>query len=240
MKLDAYQRDEFNSHYSSTFVRLGGNPLLVHGSISAKDGVAYGRLYKNGAIAEHEHNFNMEDIEHYRIHAGFYDDVDGLNVLCFSRIPITQVKRGIWAKNASFYTPKLDKNDLVIYNTQFTEARFIELTNQIGSPKKYKGAPLDKLIGLRAHWMTNMVAGGFALNKDYAIMYRPKMKSDRYGGVTTPQIEKGVLVGLGGPIGELDFSTGNITLHEPVQYLQEGIEEGLNMKFEKVPKINVR
>lgn len=238
-KFDAYQRDEFNSHYSQTYAQVGDELVYVSGAVDVRKGIAIGTCYApNGTVKNGDFHFSMDDISPVKLKAGYYDDHNSTDVLCFSRLPITQIRRGVCYRNSAFYLPKLENGDLSIYNTEFNDRRFVSAFFQARSKEKKPYLFPEKSLSLRRSYELTLRPAGFSINMDYACLYKPRQKPLNRDDKNQP--EKFVVVGLNGPIGEYSIDNNSIYLYEPVEYLKDGLQDEVSRKFNEPPKIYVR
>ncbi len=215
-KLDNYQLAEFENHYSSSYVAVDDRLAYVH-SKARDPREAYIAVYKSD-FSHEEMNVDIERIEHAKVPAGFYTSDNGMQLLCFTRNPITQIKKGLNTRNSTFFLTTLENGDISLRTSGFTNARIVSAFYESRVEKTHN---IKKTLSSMASSTTTIT--GVAIGRDYGLLrYVSPVDSSRAV----------VIVGLGGPIGRMSTSKEPAAfLYEPVSYMADSFQEQFVKKY---------
>ncbi len=221
MQLDKHQRAEFTQHYAGTYLFYKDKHLCY--VIEDGGGVyAYVKMLE-GEMKGQTHSLPIADLSLAAPKSGFFTSNNTLRA--FSRLPLTQTKRGIDENNTSCWNVKLVEGEIQYSPERMTQDNILELVAFRNERKK-------EAWGANKPLLTAQIPG-IALTEHYGLMWYVNKRIDKH---------RLAFVGLGGPIGVVDYRLKErpiLQINKANLFLSESIHEAFRKNFKEEAAINV-
>ena len=221
MQLDKFQRAEFTQHYAGSYL-FHKNKQLCYVIEDGGNGNAYVKMC-DGDMKGQTLNVHIDDLSLAAPKSGFFTSNNTLRA--FSRLPLTQTKRGIDENNTSCWNVKLVEGEIQYSPERMTQDNILELIAFRNNQKKVSWGANKPLFTAQIP--------GIALTEHYGLMWYVNKRIDKH---------RLAFVGLGGPIGVIDYRLKErpiLQINKANLFLSESIHEAFRKNFKEEATINV-